>query len=146
MAHRASASPDSLATSFASSPGHYSPPAPSRSLRLQPLRGVDLRPQVPLLSLLHSRKRPSSSFLFFIHTRATRWRVDPTGGRYDIVRVPTLSLFFFGFFHPQLRCAPRLIGDAHRSLVSFNLRHPSLVSILETHPSLVSILISGASR
>jgi hypothetical protein len=44
--------------------------ASSLDPRSPPLRGMDPRLQVSLLSLLHSCRHPSSSFVFFIHAGA----------------------------------------------------------------------------
>jgi hypothetical protein len=74
----------------------------TRDLRPPPLGGMDLRPQVPLLSLLHSCKRPFSSFLFFIHAGAERW----ASGRWCAI---IFAIFFFYLqseTHPKIGMSP----------------------------------------
>jgi hypothetical protein len=71
----------------------------TRDLRPLPLGGMDLRPQVPLLSLLHSCKRPFSSFFFFIHVGAEQW---------GMVRHHFCYIFFYlqSETHPKIGMSP----------------------------------------
>jgi hypothetical protein len=78
---------------------------------------MDPRPQVALLSLLHSRWRPSSSFLFFIHAGASQRCADLTGSRDSVIHVSSPSFYFLPFSTHN----PRL-GDTCLRL-AYNMRY-----------------------